>query len=139
MAIRDYKEYPTIFFWKETEEEDILFFKYAPKLDISIDTAREIVRSRLEYTEGKAMYTVIDGTNIKSITKEARDYMNSGGLEGVLGGAFLSNNVVATLVINLFLRFSNLSIPARFFTDKKDAINWIRKVKAEKQPFLERI
>jgi hypothetical protein len=129
---REHKEYEKASFWKEADD-DILFFKYAPKLEMTIDSAREIVRSRLEYCQGASMYMLIDATNIKSATKEARDYMNSrdGGLKGVLGGAFLSNNVVATLVINLFLRMSNLPIPARFFTSKEDAVKWLRKIKSE--------
>ena len=130
MDIRDYKEYKNTFFWKE-EDDDILFFKYSPKLEMNIDTAKEIVRSRLEYTGGKPMYTLIDATNLKSATKEARDYMTSseGGLKGVLGGAFLSNSVLATLVINLFLMVSHPAIPAKFFTNKDEAVKWLRKSK----------
>ena len=131
--IREHKEYRTVSFWKEADD-DILFFKYSPRLEMTIEVAREIVNSRLEYCHGVSMYVLIDATNIKSATKEARDYMNSteGGLKGVLGGAFLSNNVVATLVINLFLRVSNLPIPAKFFTNKQEAVKWLRKIKAEK-------
>ena len=130
--VREHKEYETASFWKEGDD-DILLFKYSPKLEMTIDTAKEIVRSRLEYCHGVSMYVLIDATNIKSVTKEARDYMNSpeGGLKGVLGGAFLSNNVVATLVINLFLKVSNPPIPAKFFTNKKEALKWLRKIKAE--------
>lgn len=132
-VIREHKQYETASFWKETED-DILLFKYSPRLEMTIDVAKEIVRSRLEYCHGECMYVLIDATNIKSATKEARDYMNSleGGLKGVLGGAFLSNNVVATLAINLFIKVSNLPIPAKFFTNKDDAIKWLRKIRAER-------
>ena len=136
-GIRDHKQYETASFWKEAED-DILFFKYAPRLEMTIDVAKEIVRSRLEYCNGASMYVLIDATNIKSATKEARDYMNSreGGLKAVMGGAFLSNSVVATLAINLFIKMSNLPIPARFFTNKDDAIKWLRKIKAERLQFI---
>lgn len=132
-GIRDHMQYETASFWKEAEN-DILFFKYSPRLEMTIDVAKEIVRSRLEYCGGVSMYVLIDATNIKSATKEARDYMNSrdGGLKGVLGGAFLSNNVVATLVINLFLKVSNLPIPAKFFTNKEEAVKWLKKIRAER-------
>ena len=132
-VIREHKQYETASFWKEAED-DILFFKYSPRLEMTIDVAKEIVRSRLEYCNGTPMYVLIDATNIKSATKEARDYMNSreGGLKAVLGGAFLSNNVVATLVINLFLKVNNLSIPAKFFTSKEEAVKWLKKLKAER-------
>lgn len=131
--MRDHKEYETVSFWRE-EDDDILFFKYAPKLEMTIDVAKAIVQSRLDYCQGVPSYMVIDATNIKSATKEARDYMNSseGGLKGVLGGAFLSNNVMATLAINLFIKVSNLPVPAKFFTNKAEAIKWLRKIRNEK-------
>lgn len=131
--IREQTAYKAASFWKE-DDDDILFFKYSPKLEMTLDSAKEIVSSRLEYCHGESMYVLIDGTNLKSATKEAREYMHSpeGGLKGVRGGAFLSNNVVATLVINLFLKMSHLPIPARFFTNKEEAIKWLKKIKAEK-------
>jgi hypothetical protein len=113
-----------------------VFFKYSPYLEINIEIAKEIVNSRLDYSQKKSVYTLIDFTNVKSVTKEARDYMNSpdGGLKGILGGAFLSNSVVATLFINLYLKVSRPVVPARFFTDKEEAVKWLRKIKTEKVP-----
>ena len=124
------KEYGNIAFGKI--ENDIIFFKYKPSIEIDIDMAKDLVQKRLDYTDGQAVYTLIDFTNVKSVTKEARDYMNSpdGGLKGILGGAFLSNSVVATLFINLYLKVSSPSIPAKFFTNINDAISWLKKTKA---------
>lgn len=135
MEKRDRKEYKITTFWKEGADEDIIFWNYLPGLEMDVETAKQLVQYRLEYTQGKAVYTVIDGTNIKSTTKEARDYMNSaeGGLKGVLGGAFLSNSVVANLLINVYLKINHPAVPARFFTNKAEAVNWIKKVKAEKE------
>lgn len=133
MEKRDYKEYKTVFFWKE-EDDDILFFKYAPKLEMDIDIAKEIVNNRLEYTHNKPMYTIIDGSNLKTTTKEARDYMTSldGGLKGILAGAFLANSVVTTVIINLYLTINKPPTPAKFFSNKQDALKWIAEQK-EKQ------
>jgi hypothetical protein len=134
MEKRNYREYKTTSFWKE-KDDDLIFFKYSPQLEINIDVAKEIVNSRLEYSENKPVYTLIDFTNVKSTTKEARDFMNSpeGGLKGILGGAFLSNSVVATLFINLYLKISKPVVPAHFFTDREEAINWLKKLKGERE------
>lgn len=125
----DLKEYKTATFWKKYG--DIVFFKYAPALDMDVHVAREMVASRLEYTKGEAVYALIDVTNLKSTTKEARDYMNSpeGGLRGIKAGAFLSNNVVPTLLINLYLKVSNPPVPAKFFTSEEEALKWLIKIK----------
>jgi hypothetical protein len=129
MNMTENKEYGSISFGRI--ENDIIFFKYKPSVEIDILTARDMVRNRMEYTSGRSVYTLIDFTNVKSVTKEARDYMNSpeGGLKGILGGAFLSNSVVATLFVNLYLKVSNPSIPAKFFTNREDAIGWLKKIK----------
>jgi hypothetical protein len=129
MEFIDSRDYGNITFGKI--ENDIIFFKYKPSIEIDINTAKDLVTNRLDYTSGQPVYTLIDFTNVKAVTKEARDYMNSpdGGLNGILGGAFLSNSVVATLFVNLYLKVSNPSIPAKFFTNSGDAINWLKKIK----------
>jgi hypothetical protein len=133
-------KYRHITIWTEDLYPDIIFGIYSPKLVIDISMAKELVDNRLDFTQGKPVYTMIDFTNVKSVTKEARDYMNNpeGGLKAVLGGAFLSNNVVATLFINLYLKVNNPSIPAKLFTNKAEAIHWLTKIKAEK-PQLEAV
>jgi len=127
------KNYRYITVWTEELYPEILFGIYAPRLEIDLNTAKELIENRVEFAGGKPMYTLLDFTNVKSVTKEARDYMNSpeGGLKGLLGGAFLSNNVVATLFINLFLKVSHPVIPAKFFTDRTEALNWLLKIKNE--------
>jgi hypothetical protein len=114
-------------------EDDILFSNYKKQLVIDIDIAKQIVKDRIEFTGGKAYFILIDFTHLKSITKEARDYMNSGegGLQGLLGGAFLSNNVVGTLFVNLYFKVSHPPIPSKFFTSKSEAIDWLKKIRAE--------
>lgn len=129
MEKKDYKEYKNISFWKE--DDDILSFKYAPKLEMDLDIAKELVENRLEYTNGLAMYTLIDGTNLKSTTKEARDYMTdpNGGLKGILAGAFLANSVVTTVIVNLYLTINKPPKPAKFFSNKESALKWLKELK----------
>lgn len=114
-------------------DDDILYCSYKQQLEIDIETARRIINDRVAFTEGKMYPILIDFSNMKAATKEARDYMNSpeGGLKGLIGGAFLSKSVMATLFINLYIKVSNPAIPARFFTNKEEAISWLKKIKTE--------
>jgi hypothetical protein len=115
-------------------EDGILYCSYKQQLEIDIETARRIIKDRVEFTEGKMYPILIDFSNMKAATKEARDYMNSpeGGLKGLIGGAFLSKSVMATLFINLYIKVSNPAIPARFFTNKEEAISWLKKIETAK-------
>jgi len=113
-------------------DDGILFSSYKINLAIDLERAKKIVEDRLSFTEGRSYLILIDFSNIKSVSKEARDYMNDpdGGLKGILGGAFLSNNVVGTLFINLYIKINRPSTPTRFFTNKDEALQWLRKIKA---------
>ena len=126
--------YRHITVWTEDQYPDLIFGIYSPRLEINLPIAQELIENRLEFCDGVAKYVLIDFTNVKSVTKEARDFMNSpdGGLKGVLGGAFVSNNVVATLLVNLYLKVSNPVIPAKFFTDRNEALQWLIKIRNEK-------
>ena len=124
-----------------TNDDEIVFATYVPRLEITLDVAQELVKNRILFAQNRPHYTLIDFTNVKAVTKEARDYMNSpeGGLKGLLGGAFLSNNVVATLFINLFLKVWKPTIPARFFTTREDALEWLIKIKSEQLRYAQPI
>ncbi len=114
-------------------EDGILCCSYKEHLEIDLTTARRIIKDRIAFTENKLFPILIDFSNMKSTTKEARDYMNSaeGGLNGLIGGAFLSKSVVPSLFINLYLKINSPAIPARFFTDKVEAISWLKKINAD--------
>jgi hypothetical protein len=127
-------KYKHITVWADDRYPDLIFGTYAPMVEINLEVAQQMIEDRLDFCQGEEKFMLIDFTNVKSVTKEARDFMNSrdGGLKGVLGGAFVSNNVVATLFVNLYLKVSNPVIPAKFFTDRNDALKWLLRIRNEK-------
>jgi hypothetical protein len=112
-------------------ENETLICSYKQRLDMNLDIAKRIVQARIEFTQGESYPILIDFSHLKSATKEARDYMNDpdGGLKGLVGGAFLSNSVVATVFINLYLKINKPIIPSKFFTEKAEALNWLQELK----------
>ena len=121
-------ETPDVFFKIENET---LFCSYKQNIVMDLNMAKRIVKDRMEFTKGKSYPILIDFTNLKSASKEARDYMNDpkGGLMGLKRGAFLSNNVVTTVFINLYLKINRPTIPAKFFTNKQEALKWLKRKK----------
>jgi hypothetical protein len=112
-------------------ENGILFCSYKKQLVIDLETAKRIVSDRLNFTKDAALPILIDFSNMKSATKEARDYMNSpeGGLKGLTCGAFIGGNSLATLFINLYLKINKPSIPTSFFTKREEAIQWLHSLR----------
>lgn len=115
-------------------EDGVLFCSYKRQLVIDLLVAKRIVNERLEFTKGATYPILIDFSNLKMANKEARDFMNdpNGGLKGISSGAFVSNNAVATLFINLYLRINKPIVPAKFFISKQEALDWLKMVSSKK-------
>lgn len=113
-------------------KEDILYVIYLPGSEINIEIAKDIVKLRKEYTDGTPYYMLITGEGLRAIDKEARDYLSNEGTEGVLGGALLVNSVYTEFFGNFFLRITQPKIPAKLFTDKNKALEWLEQFKPKK-------
>lgn len=114
----------------------LVFAEYANNLKVDLEMAKEMVAHRMEFTESKPHYVVIDISNIKEVTSEAKEYMQSpeGGLKNILGAAFIANNPVAELIANIYVK-TPVDFEARFFRHREEAVNWIKEYMYEKDQF----
>ena len=126
------KKYPLVTFSKELGS-DIIFAEYSKNLKVDLAMAQEIVNNRLDFTQNKNHYFIIDFSNINYFNQEAKAYMQSpeGGAKNVLAAAFMASNMVATLLANVFIRKIK-DVPSKFFSNKKDALKWIKGLKNER-------
>jgi hypothetical protein len=133
MKQREFKAYQHISFWKEADDE-IVYFTYHEMPELTLEIAKELVANRLDYTKGEAAYFLIDATNLRVVSKEAREYLGrpDGGLKGLLAGAFISDKVLTNVIINLFFKINKPEVPARFFTKKEEALAWLLKIRDKK-------
>lgn len=94
---------------------------------LDLDIAKECVNLRLEASGERFFPTLIDATGLKSVTKEARDYFGSEeGSRNIVASALIINSVVGKFLTNFFLQINKPKVPIRVFTDKRDAVNWLR-------------
>jgi hypothetical protein len=119
------KKYPYIT-CRTQSGSNIVFAEYATDLKVSLDIAKDIVTNRMEFTENKEHYVVIDISNVKEVTAEAKEYMQhpEGGLKNILGAAFIANNPVAEMLANIYVK-TPMDFEARFFRRKEEAVSWI--------------
>lgn len=114
------------------EDEDIVFVEYRHNLEVTLIYAKEIVLNRLEFTNHKAHYLVLDFSNVKSVSHEAKNYLldPDSGTKNILGAAFIAGNPVSALIANIFIKPSK-GFPSKFFSKKKDAVNWLKEVRGK--------
>lgn len=107
----------------------ILYGPIPDGLEMNLDYAKMLVKARIEFLNGRMCPAVIDTTGLKSITKDARDYMASvEASEGIKAAAILSRSVFSTFLSNFFIKISLIKapMPVRLFTDAKEADAWLQ-------------
>jgi hypothetical protein len=107
-------------------QDGILRGRYAEDLDVSLDIAKELVESRITYSEGKTCPLLIDMKGIKSATPEAREYLATIGATHVKAGALIVGSKMNMALGNIFLMIDKPLVPTRLFTDEERAIGWLR-------------
>ncbi|HTH57544.1 MAG TPA: hypothetical protein VL728_15945 [Cyclobacteriaceae bacterium] len=125
-------ETPPVMLFSATDEDVI--FAECRSLKVDLSAAMQIVADRLEFTHQKKHYFVCDLSKVQSVTAEAKKYLQhpDGGLKNILGAALIASNPVAALIANVFVKTPK-DFQARFFSNRKDAFDWIH---ARKQKSL---
>lgn len=95
--------------------------------DITLEVAMQMVETRYNVTNGNVYPVVVDISRIKSVTKEARDFLSGGkATEKISAAALYTNSLISRIVANFFLGFSRPDIPIRIFTSKAEALKWAK-------------
>jgi len=111
-------------------EDGIGIQVYKPNLVINIDVAHEMVKRRIEEFNGVARPVYVDVRNLVSIDSASRKYFASreaGNL--ILAGAIHLDNPINSWLGNVFLLLDQPITPAKLFTDKAKAIQWLQQFK----------
>jgi hypothetical protein len=115
-----------------TKKNDFLYVVYKPATEISLEAAIKVAEDRIAFSENIPQYIIADVSNIKSSSKEAREYLSQkdGGMKDIIAGAFVSNKVYSYFILNLFLKIVNPDVPAKFFSNFEDAEIWISNLRS---------
>ena len=105
-------------------ENNIVIAKYNENILLDFNKMNKFVKKRLEVQNGKE-YPVLIYLSLKKVTKEAREYANKEGLEGIKAGAFLVDSFMTKTIFNFFLSVYSPKVPTKLFTSKEEAINWL--------------
>jgi hypothetical protein len=122
--MRKAQETPYIHF---AVEKGVLIGTYMPNVLITFKHAKEIVATRLAFTEGKKMPILILNQGIIKMDKDARDYLASAeGIAGLTCAAILINSNFISITVNFFLKVTKPKLLVQTFTDKNEALQWLQ-------------
>jgi hypothetical protein len=111
-------------------EDGILIVEYPANLVITLEIAQKCVADRIKFCQGKSYPMLADISTLKASQKDAREYLSSEeGIKGITAGAFIVKNqftqLLGTVFLSLNLNFNAKRPPAKLFTDKSEAKEWL--------------
>jgi hypothetical protein len=93
-------------------------------VDLSI--AQAAVSHRLKHFGNKDYLMIVNMSNVKHITKEAREYLASEiGCSKVKCCAIIISSEVTKIIANFFVRINKPLVPTSIFTSEEKARQWL--------------
>ena len=112
-------------------ESNIWLAEYKVSL-IDEDTARAAVAFRLEVLDDDDIRLLADTTNIKSVTKAARDFLGTAaGYEGIEASALVASSPLTVMLGNFYMKFSTQPKPTRLVKNRDEGLAWLRSLKLD--------
>ncbi|MEK6478880.1 hypothetical protein WJR50_15140 [Catalinimonas sp. 4WD22] len=122
----NHKKFENDYFYAELND-DIVTVQYKPNLHLKLEDAKRIVSERLDYFGDLKSPVLIKSSRIKSIDKQAREYLFSEGLINITAIALVETSTVEKVLTTIVFNFNKPKIPHKVFSDNQDAIKWLRK------------
>lgn len=109
-------------------KDNILVGTYKKDLHIDLDIAKQIVCTRLSFTGGNKMPSLILSEGVVSIDKPAREYLASDeGVQGLTASAIIVNSPYSSFLGNFFRSVTKTNIPVKQFSAISRAEKWLQK------------
>ena len=108
--------------------EDIIFVECKENVEIEIEDAKEDMKLSEELMKDTGHFgTIIEMANIKSISKEARDWYSKVQNDNPrnISVALIVDSFYTRIIANFFLGFKNSRTIMKIFNEKDTAIEWL--------------
>lgn len=109
--------------WKE---DGILFCKYIKGLHVTLEIAKQSVETRFSLQKGEICRLLVDMRGIKSVTREAREYLGTVGASRMKAGALIVGSFLNSSIGNVFLLFEKPPVPVKLFRNREKAVEWLK-------------
>jgi len=113
--------------WVRLGTDGIVYVRMKPQVEIDRAAAEEAVRAISVVCNGQVRPALVDLSNLKSMTRNARLYFAGPDTAAVQSAAALVVKSPLTKAIgNFFMGLNKPLIPTRLFTSETEAVDWLR-------------
>jgi hypothetical protein len=114
-------------YWTWMGEDGIARTKVKPMAEVTLKEAQENSKAVNSFYKGKKYPLLIDSRNIKSITKEARDFFSIQNRDtSIMAFAIIIDSPLSRIIGNFFMGLNKPSVPAKLFNNENDALIWLK-------------
>ena len=110
-------------------EENILHSVINPDYDPDDFEANKTTFDAMEdMAKGEKVKLIVETGKLKSGSREIRDYADERMKNFLSAAAYITPNAFSKMVMNVFIANSKGPYPVRFFSNYKDAYQWIQQI-----------
>jgi hypothetical protein len=107
--------------------DNIARTKVKPYAEVTLAEAKENSMAVNALSRGEKFPLLIDSRNIRSISKEARDFFSMNNRDScIIAFAIIIDSPLSKIIGNFFMGLNKPRVPARLFTDESEAIKWLK-------------
>jgi hypothetical protein len=122
------QEVETPYIRLELLENGILIATYKRRTLVTLEMAKEIVQTRLDFTGREPRPVMVINQGVIQIDKSARKYVSSNdGVAGIKAAAIIVNHLSTSIIMTFILTIERPEIPARMFTRQGKAMAWLER------------
>ena len=108
-------------------EDGIVYVEVFPNAEVTLANVQQSTEMLKRMAGGKKRPVLVDNSEQKSMTREAREHMAGKTVEDhALALALVMQSPIGKVLGSLFLGLTRSSFPVRLFTSKDEAIEWLR-------------
>ena len=109
------------------DDQGIIRGREADGASFGLSDAQEAIEVIRELAAGRKCGLVVDISDLRTMTREARAYFTHKDHEEFLYAvALVVRSLVSRAIGNFFLGLNKPAVPTRLFTDDEDALAWLR-------------
>ena len=109
-------------------KDGILHSTYQPGI-ITLEIAKEVVRYRKEFCNGKPHKGLVKSYQTSKVTKEARDFFSSEeATHDLKAVAIVQDSGFGAALANFFMIVTKPKMPVKLFTSEEKALEWLRQL-----------
>ena len=110
-------------------EDGIFRLIFIENAEIELEDAKEMGTIIRQIANGQKFAVLVDGTNVFSVSPEAKVLIASKEYtKDRIAAAFIINSLGNRIAGNFFIKFNKPATPTQLFNDEKSALEWLKGV-----------